>query len=111
MKYKLYRAQYELKFDDNGESLEWEDAFELVAVEYASDIDQATPILVKTINHELSATPKYANCSVAAFAPELYTQKLSDEYDYEMMGIVYPPNADHNILIPFLVKEETESQY
>ena len=108
MKYKLYRAQYELQFDDNGEYLDWEDAFELVAVEYAADIDHAMPILIETINSELSATPKYANCSVAALAPEPYTQKLSNEYDYEMMGIVYPPNADHNILVPFLVKEEDD---
>ena len=96
MKYKLYRAQYEMQFDENGEPLEWEDAFELVGVEYAQDVDRTTP--------------KYANCEVAAFAPDLYTQELSDEYDYEMMGIVYPPNADHNILIPFLIKEEDESQ-
>ena len=34
---------------------------------------------------------------------------MSEDYDYEMMGIVYPPNANHNILIPFLVKEETET--
>lgn len=106
MKYNLYRAQYELHFDDNGESLEWEDAFELVAVEYAPDIDHATPILIKAINRELSTTPEYANWPVAAFAPEAYTQELSGSYDYEMMGIVYPPNADHNILIPFLVKED-----
>ena len=40
MKYKLYRAQYEMQFDENGEPLEWEDAFELVGVEYAQDVDR-----------------------------------------------------------------------
>ena len=109
MKYKLYRAQYEMQFDENGEPLEWEDAFELVGVEYAQDVDRATPLLIKAITDELGTTPQYANCEVAAYAPALYRQELSEDYDYEMMGIVYPPNADHNILIPFLVKEETET--
>ena len=106
-KYKLYRAQYEMQFDENGEPLEWEDAFELVGVEYAQDVDRATPLLIKAITDELGTTPQYANCEVAAYAPDLYRQELSEDYDYEMMGIVYPPNANHNILIPFLVKEET----
>lgn len=109
MKYKLYRAQYEMQFDENGEPLEWEDAFELVGVEYAQDVDRATPLLIKAITDELGTTPQYANCEVAAYAPDLYRQELSEDYDYEMMGIVYPPNANHNILIPFLVKEETET--
>ena len=51
MKYKLYRAQYEMQFDENGEPLEWEDAFELVGVEYAQDVDRATPLLIKAIIH------------------------------------------------------------
>ena len=61
MKYKLYRAQYEMQFDENGEPLEWEDAFELVGVEYAQDVDRATPLLIKAITDELGTTPQYAN--------------------------------------------------
>lgn len=68
MKYKLYRAQYEMQFDENGEPLEWEDAFELVGVEYAQDVDRATPLLIKAITDELGTTPQYANCEVAAYS-------------------------------------------
>ena len=78
MKYKLYRAQYEMQFDENGEPLEWEDAFELVGVEYAQDVDRATPLLIKAITDELGTTPQYANCEVAAYAPALYRQELSE---------------------------------
>ena len=109
MKYKLYRARYELQVNEEGDTGAWKDDFELVAVEQAPDIDRATPLLIKAITDELGTTPQYANCEVAAYAPDLYTQEISEDYDYEMMGIVYPPNADHNILIPFLVKEETET--
>lgn len=37
---------------------------------------------------------------------ELEVIRMTKENIQYYMGIVYPPNADHNILIPFLVKEE-----
>lgn len=67
MKYKLYRARYELQVNEEGDTGAWKDDFELVAVEQAPDIDRATPLLIKAITDELGTTPQYANCEVAAY--------------------------------------------
>lgn len=111
MKYTLYRSRYELPFDEAEieASIDREEEFDLVAVEYAANIDQAIPLLIKAIIDELSATPQYSQCKFAAYSPNQYARNLSEEYTYEMIGIVYPPVAAHNILILFTVKEEPET--
>jgi len=36
----------------------------------------------------------------------IHSSRRVKRYDYEMMGIVYPPNASENILIDFGIVEE-----
>ena len=56
---------------------------ELVAVEYGKDIDDVADALIKDF-------------------------RKVRRYQYEMTGIVYPPNADKNILIDFGIVETQE---
>ena len=58
---------------------------------------------------KLAALPEYENCRTAAYAPEPIKEfRRVKRYQYEMMGIVYPPYADKNILIDFGIVEADE---
>ena len=53
--------------------------------------------------------PEYERCETAAYAPEpIKDFRKVRRYQYEMTGIVYPPNADKNILIDFGIVETQE---
>ena len=53
--------------------------------------------------------PEYERCETAAYAPEPTKDfRKVRRYQYEMTGIVYPPNADKNILIDFGIVEKEE---
>ena len=85
MKYILYRS-----FGDLDKDIK---KHELVAVETGKNIDDVADALIKT----------------AAYAPEpVQEHRRVRRYQYEMMGIVYPPNADKNILIDFGIVEKEE---
>ena len=51
----------------------------------------------------------YEHCETAAYAPEPVKDfRKVRRYQYEMTGIVYPPNADKNILIDYGIVEAEE---
>ena len=88
MKYILYRS-----FGDLDKDIK---KHELVAVETGRNIDDVTDALIKAV-------------ADAAYAPEpIKDYRKVRRYQYEMMGIVYPPNADKNILIDYGVVEAEE---
>ena len=85
MKYILYRS-----FGDLDKDIK---KHELVAVETGKNIDDVAD----------------EHCETAAYAPEPVKDfRKVRRYQYEMMGIVYPPNADKNILIDFGIVEKEE---
>ena len=58
---------------------------------------------------DLAGMPEYEHCETAAYAPEPVKDfRKVRRYQYEMTGIVYPPNADKNILIDFGIVEKEE---
>lgn len=101
MKYLLYRSFGDLDRDVK--------KHELVAVEYGNDIDGVTEALIKAASDDLAGMPKYEHCETAAYAPEpIKDFRKVRRYQYEMMGIVYPPNAEKNILVDFGIIETEE---
>lgn len=101
MKYLLYRSFGDLDKDVK--------KHELVAVEYGNDIDGVTEALIKAASDDLAGMPEYEHCETAAYAPEpIKDFRRVRRYQYEMMGIVYPPNAEKNILVDFGIIESEE---
>lgn len=101
MKYKLYRSLGSIDKDVK--------KHELVGVEFGRDIDEVTDALIQDAADDLAALPEYAHCRTAAYAPEpIKEHRRVKRYQYEMMGIVYPPYADMNILIDFGIVEDEE---
>lgn len=101
MKYLLYRSFGDLDKDVK--------KHELVAVEYGDDIDGVTEALIKSAADDLAGMPEYEHCETAAYAPEpLKDFRRVRRYQYEMMGIVYPPIAEKNILIDYGIVESEE---
>lgn len=96
MKYILYRS-----LGDLDKAVK---KHELVAVETGKNIDDVTDALVKAAADDLAGMPEYERCETAAYAPE----PVKGRYQYEMTGIVYPPNADKNILIDYGIVETDE---
>ena len=93
MKYILYRSFGNLDKDIK--------KHELVAVE--------TDALIKAVADDLAGMPEYEHCETAAYAPEPVKDfRKVRRYQYEMTGIVYPPNADKNILIDYGIVEAEE---
>ena len=65
--------------------------------------------LIKAAADDLAGMPEYERCETAAYAPESIKDfRKVRRYQYEMTGIVYPPNADKNILIDFGIVETQE---
>lgn len=101
MKYLLFRSFGELDRRIN--------EHELVAVEYGRDIEDATKALIAAAKEDLAGLPEYKGCAVNVYAPKsLATIEDVEKYDYEMEGVVSPPNAPENILIDYGIVEETE---
>ena len=79
---------------------------EIVALK---NIDDVTDALVKAAADDLAGMPEYERCETAAYAPEPVKDfRKVRRYQYEMTGIVYPPNADKNILIDYGIVETDE---
>jgi hypothetical protein len=101
MKYILYRS-----LGDLDKAVK---KHELVAVETGKNIDDVTDALVKAAADDLAGMPEYERCVTAAYAPEPVKDfRKVRRYQYEMTGIVYPPNADKNILIDYGIVETDE---
>lgn len=98
MKYLLYRSLGNLDKDVK--------KHELISVEYGSNIFDVSEALIKAAADDLAESPEYKDCETAAYAPEpLKEFRRVARYQYEMMGIVYPPYGDKNILIDFGIIE------
>lgn len=92
MKYILYRS-----FGDLDKDIK---KHELVAVETGRNIDDVADALIKAAADDLAGMPEYEHCETAAYAPEPVKDfRKVRRYQYEMTGIVYPPNADKNMMI------------
>ncbi len=101
MKYKLYRSFGNLDKDVK--------KHELVGVEFGRNIDDVTKNLIRAAADDLAGMPEYEHCETAAYAPEpIHSFRRVKRYNYEMMGIVYPPHASENITIDFGIIEEDE---
>lgn len=101
MKYILYRS-----LGDLDKAVK---KHELVAVETGKNIDDVTDALVKAAADDLAGMSEYERCETAAYAPEPVKDfRKVRRYQYEMTGIVYPPNADKNILIDYGIVETDE---
>ena len=101
MKYKLFRSPGDL---DKAVR-----KHELVAVETGKSIDDVADALIRSVRDDLAEMPEYAHCETAAYAPEPVKDfRKVRRYQYEMTGIVYPPNADKNILIDYGIVETDE---
>lgn len=99
MKYVLYRSFGELDKDVK--------KHELVGVEFGKDIEEATEALMKAAENDLAGTPGYEHCQVVVHAPEpIQIFRKVKRYDFEMLGVVCPPNASQNILIEFGITEK-----
>lgn len=98
-KYKVYRSLGDL--DKNIKK------HELIAVEYAEDIEAAIEALVKAVEDDLASSPEYMGCKTGACAPTLTSlSRRTTRYDYEMVGVVYPKSGPKNTVIDFGVIEE-----
>lgn len=101
MKYTLYRSFGNLDKDVK--------KHELIGVEFGNGIEDATDALIRAVADDLAGMPEYEHCETAAYAPErIHPFRRVKRYDYEMTGIVYPPDASENILIDFGITEESE---
>lgn len=101
MKYILYRSFGSIDRDVK--------KHEIVGVEFGKSIDDVTDALIRDAADDLAALPEYEHCETAAFAPEpIKDFRRVKRYQYEMVGIVYPPHADKNILIDFGIVEADE---
>ena len=98
-KYKVYRSLGDL--DKNIKK------HELVAVEYAEDIEAATEALIKAVEDDLASSPEYVGCRTGAYAPTFVSlSRRTTRYDYEMTGVVYPKFGPKNTVIDFGIIEE-----
>lgn len=79
---------------------------ELVAVEFGASFDDVLEDLLEAIRDDLSGSPEYANCEVAAYGPEDEEETAGPVY--ELMGVVSPPTASENILVDYVVREIEE---
>lgn len=85
---------------------------ELVAVEFAKSIEDATSALVKAVEDDLASSPEYAGCRTGAYAPTFPSSfRKTTRYDYEMTGVVYPKSGPENIVIDFGVIEEEVTEW
>lgn len=101
MKYILYRSLGSIDKDVK--------KHEIVGVEFGDSIDDVADDLIRDAADDLAALPEYENCRTATYAPEPIKEfRRVKRYQYEMMGIVYPPYADKNILIDFGIVEADE---
>ena len=101
MKYILYRS---LGYLDKAVK-----KHELVAVEIGKNIDDVADALIKAAADDLAGMPEFEHCETAAYEPEpIKDFRKVRRYQYEMTGIVYPPNADKNILIDYGIVETEE---
>lgn len=101
MKYILYRSFGSIDRDVK--------KHELVGVEIGCDIDEVTDALIRDAADDLAALPEYEHCETVAYAPEpIKEHRRVKRYQYEMMGVVYPPHAEKNILIDFGIVEAEE---
>ena len=100
-KYIIYRIA--------DEDIENYNQHELVGVEYGEDIDDAMDRLIEAICEDLSENPKYARCTVCAYPPEDELND-SDRYQYQMDGVVSPPVAEENIVVPYGIIEQESDQ-
>lgn len=82
---------------------------ELIAIEYAEDIDEATDKILRAVMDDLSENPQYAGCGVTASPPEQRDDARTKRYQYYVTGIVMPPNAPKNILVEYGVIEQEAS--
>lgn len=97
MKYLLYRSLGSIEKNVR--------KHELVGVEFGDSIDDVADALIRDVREDLAGLPEYENCETAARAP---AQVAGSKYQYQMLGIVYPPYTDKNILIEFGVVETDE---
>lgn len=98
MKYILYRAPHGL--DKNVRQ------HELVAVEYGKSIFDVTDSLIRAAADDLAGLSEYAGCDTAAQVPEpIKGFRRVKKYQYEMLGIVYPPKGEKNFLVDFGIVE------
>ena len=98
MKYILYRAPHGL--DKNVRQ------HELIAIEYGKNIFDVTDSLIRAAADDLAGLPEYAGCETAAMAPEpIESFRRVKKYQYEMLGIVYPPKGKENFLVDFGIVE------
>ena len=96
MKYILYRS-----FGDLDKDIK---KHELVAVEIGKNIDDVADALIKAAADDLAGMPEFEH-----YTPEpIKDFRKVRRYQYEMTGIVYPPNADKNILIDYGIVETEE---
>ena len=98
-KYKLYRS-----FGDLDQHVK---QHELVAIENGKDIFS----VIHAVIDDLQESEEYRNYKATAYAPEPINTNIRrvKRYDYEMLGIVMPTNADKNILIDYgIIEEDTE---
>lgn len=101
MKYLLFRSFGRL--DKNVKK------HELVDVVISKNIDEAAEALTKAAASALAFLPEYEHCETAAYAPKpIKSFRRVKRYQYEILGIVYPPYADKNILIEFGIVEADE---
>ena len=101
MKYILYRS-----LGDLDKAVK---KHELVAVETGKNIDDVADALIKAAADDLAGMP---NLSTVRQQPMHRSRSKTfgrcARYQYEMTGIVYPPNADKNILIDYGIVETEE---
>ncbi|WP_295341599.1 carboxylate--amine ligase [uncultured Subdoligranulum sp.] len=98
MKYILYRSFGNLDRDVR--------KHELVAVEYGASIEDVTERLIQAVTDDLEGLPEYKGCEAVAYAPEKVKEfRKVRRYAYEMMGIVYRPDADKNVLVDYGITE------
>lgn len=98
MKYILYRSLGSIDKDVK--------KHKIVGVEFGNSIDDVVDDLIRDAADDLAALTEYENCKTAAYAPEpIKEHRRVKRYQYEMMGIVYPPHADKNIIIDFGIVE------
>jgi len=80
---------------------------ELVGVEYGEDIYEATDRLIDAVCDDLSGNPEYERCRVYAYPPEELDG--ATRYQYEISGIVSPPAAEENTVIPYgIIEQESD---
>lgn len=73
---------------------------------YGENIFDVTDSLIQDAADDLAGLPEYAGCDTAAKAPEpVESFRRVKKYQYEMLGIVYPPKGEKNFLIDFGIVE------